>query len=101
MIERRRFPTRHSVTERTVVIELSVHMIRLLHGLEFRLVTGPAIIRSLCVIAIRMTLLAIDGSMRADKREERRGMIEGRGFPRRCCMALRAVMRELIHGVIW
>lgn len=82
VIERRRFPTRHSVTERAVVIELSAHMIRLLYGLKFRLMTGPTVTCCLCVVAIRVTLLAIDRSVRAYKWEERRGMIEGRGLPR-------------------
>ena len=64
-----------------VVRKLSDSMIGVLHAVEIRLVTLPAIGVDQLVIAVDVTGLAGLGNVRALQRELRRGVIEGRGLP--------------------
>ena len=100
MIERCGRPRIGGVTDRAVVIELSLNVVGVVDLLVILLMTRPAIGRRAFVLAADVTGDTAHRNVRSGEREIRTGMIEGGRFPRGRSMTVRAVMTELILHVI-
>ena len=100
VIEGRGFPGRAVMALRAVVIELRCGVIGLQCGGEIAFVTLPAVRVGQLIVPVDVASLAGLGKVRALQRELGRCVIEGRRFPGRAVMALRAIVIELRCGVI-
>ena len=102
VIERRVPPRRGGVALLTRLREVRLHVIRIGRSLEIRLVAADAgcVRAGQVVIAIHVTLCALERRMRAGQRESRGRVIEGRITPRRRVVALLACRREVRLYVI-
>lgn len=83
------------MTDKTIMIEHTGHMVRVGHVVVIILVTAPAIGGSAGENAVQMTFLTNDISVSADEGECGIIMIEGGGSPALSSMALCAVMVNL------
>jgi len=100
VIEPCRFPRFEAVANRTVAVELPLHVIRFLHGGVVVLMTAPAIEGRAGVLPACMALLAVGAPVRALQREPGRVVIERCGLPRGGGVTHRAIPRKRAPDVV-
>ena len=100
VIEGRSIPGRRIVALRAGLREIRLHVIRLGRTLEILQVAGHAGRAGQIVVAVHVTLRALNGGVRAGERESGVVVIEGRRRPRGRVVALLASLRESAGNVI-
>ena len=101
VIELRRLPCRGRVAHGTIVRELAGNVIRVRRAVVVVLMALIAVhVGNGCIVSVRVALLARRRQMPPFERKLRRSVAEGRRFPGRHAMALRAVAREYPDCVI-
>ena len=100
VIETRPVPRSRVVALCAVLREICLHVVRLCRALEVFQVAACAGRTGQVVVAVHMTLRALNGRVRSGERESGVVVIEGRSRPGGRVVALRASLRESAGNVI-